>query len=82
MNSDVESDREDLFQILTALYNRKRGRGFRIVTGSGKNMLTRSSFSHFAAPWPRWFANRQNGNVTGAGRSTSGTRNRSNKNIP
>ena len=59
MSSD--SDRE------ACVYNRDQGQRFRIVAGFGKKICQwEAVFSHFSAAWPRWFADRQNGNVTGA----------------
>jgi len=54
----VDSDRENLFQILTARTTGTMDEVLEFVRAVEKKMLTRSSFSHLAAPWPRGFAAR------------------------
>jgi len=74
MSSD--SDREELFKILTACTTVTKDNVLEFLWGLEKKIRQcEAVFSHFAAPWSRWIADRENGNVTGARRSTFGARN-------
>ena len=81
MSSDVDSDRENLFQILTARSTATKDEVLEFSWALEKKYANEKEFFHTYCSTVMLVCHQINGNDTGARGCTSGTRNSSDKNI-